>query len=97
MLLEQLFKMSHIPLKISVWKMRSVETIPGMGGKGDKVEWWRRWIKIWYIVRAFVNATMYPSTTIKNRKKQKKKRNYLYVKVLMKQTNLMKVRNKIKM
>jgi hypothetical protein len=22
-------------------KMRPVETIPGMGGRGDKEEWWR--------------------------------------------------------
>jgi hypothetical protein len=32
------------------------------GGK-DKGEWWRGWIQvwyIWYIVRTFVNATMYP-------------------------------------
>jgi hypothetical protein len=23
------------------WKMRPVETIPGMGGREDKGEWWR--------------------------------------------------------
>jgi hypothetical protein len=35
------------------------------GGKGDKGEWWRRWIKLsctWYIVRTLVNVTMYPYT-----------------------------------
>jgi hypothetical protein len=29
---------------------------------GDKGEWWRVWIQLWYIwciVRAFANATMY--------------------------------------
>jgi hypothetical protein len=42
-------------------KVIPVETIPGMGG--DKGEWWKGWIQvwyIWYIVRTFVNATMYP-------------------------------------
>jgi hypothetical protein len=39
--------------------MRPVETIPGMRGGGDKGEWWRGWIQvwyIWYILRIFVNA-----------------------------------------
>jgi hypothetical protein len=42
-------------------KMLTVETIPGMEGRGDKREWWRGWIQVWYswyIVRTFVNATM---------------------------------------
>jgi hypothetical protein len=42
-------------------KMRSVETIPGMGGGEDKGEWWRGWIQawyIWFIVKTFVNVTM---------------------------------------
>jgi hypothetical protein len=29
-------------------KMRPVENIPGMGDKG---EWWRGWIQVWYIER----------------------------------------------
>jgi hypothetical protein len=44
-------------------KMRPVETISGMGGGRDKGEWWREWIQvwyIWYIVRIFVNAVIYP-------------------------------------
>jgi hypothetical protein len=44
-------------------KMIAVETVPGILGGGDKGEQWRRWIQgwyIWYIVRTFVNATMYP-------------------------------------
>jgi hypothetical protein len=40
-------------------KMRSVESIPGMG-EGDKGEWWRGWIQVWYIGRILVNVTMYP-------------------------------------
>jgi hypothetical protein len=27
---------------------------------GDKEEWGRGWIQLWYIVRTFVNVTMYP-------------------------------------
>jgi hypothetical protein len=41
-------------------KMIPTETIPGMEGKG---EWWKGWIQewyIWYIVRTFVNAIVYP-------------------------------------
>jgi hypothetical protein len=43
--------------------MRHVETISGMeeGGKG---QWWGVWIQLWYIVRNFVNVTMYPHTTL---------------------------------
>jgi hypothetical protein len=44
-------------------KMRPAETIPGMGEEEDKGEWWRGWIQVWdicYIVRTFLNATMYP-------------------------------------
>jgi hypothetical protein len=43
-------------------KMRAAETVPGIGGRGLKGEWWRGWIQvryIWYIVRMFVNATMH--------------------------------------
>jgi hypothetical protein len=32
-----------------------------MGGEGDKGGWWKKWIQVWYIVRTFVNATMYPN------------------------------------
>jgi hypothetical protein len=44
-------------------KMIPAETIPRMGEKEDKGEWWSGWIKvwyIWYILRNFVNATMPP-------------------------------------
>jgi hypothetical protein len=40
-------------------KMRPVETIPGIGGSGDKGEWWKGQIQLWYIVRTFVNVTTY--------------------------------------
>jgi hypothetical protein len=50
-------------------KMRPVETIPGMG-EGDKGEWWRAWIQVWYIVRTFVSAISIPSTGIKNKIKK---------------------------
>jgi hypothetical protein len=46
--------------------MRPDETSPGMGEEGDKRQWWRGWIQlwyIWYIVRTFINATMYPHPT----------------------------------
>jgi hypothetical protein len=26
----------------------------------DKEEWWREWIQLWYIVRTFINVSMYP-------------------------------------
>jgi hypothetical protein len=44
-------------------KMISAEIIPWMEGGEDEVQWWKGWIQvwyIWYIVTAFVNATMYP-------------------------------------
>jgi hypothetical protein len=37
--------------------MKPVEIIPGMGG--GKGEWWRGWNHLWYILRDFVNVTMY--------------------------------------
>jgi hypothetical protein len=43
-------------------KIISVETILGMG-EGNGGKGWKRWIQIqyiWYIVRTFANATMYP-------------------------------------
>jgi hypothetical protein len=45
-------------------KMRHVVTIPGMGKGENKREWWRGWVQPRYIMRTFVNVTMYPSTTI---------------------------------
>jgi hypothetical protein len=42
--------------------MISVETTPGGVRGGDEGEWCKGWIQvwyIWYIVRTFVNATMY--------------------------------------
>jgi hypothetical protein len=29
-------------------------------GREDKGEWWSDWIQLWYVVRTFVNVTMYP-------------------------------------
>jgi hypothetical protein len=49
-------------------KIIAVETIPGMGGRGEWGEMWRGWIQvwcIWYIVSTFVNATIHtPHSTI---------------------------------
>jgi hypothetical protein len=41
-------------------KLRPVETVPGMGGGESKGERWRGWIQLWYIVKTFVNVTVYP-------------------------------------
>jgi hypothetical protein len=44
-------------------KIIPVETIPGKGVEGIKENDGRGWIQVWstwYIVRTFVNATMYP-------------------------------------
>jgi hypothetical protein len=57
-------------------KMRPVETIPGTGGGGDKGEWWRGWIQLLYIVRTFVNVTLYPQYN-NNRKEKKLKSDQL--------------------
>jgi hypothetical protein len=40
--------------------MRPFETIPGIRVGEDKGEWWRGCFQVWYITKAFVNATMYP-------------------------------------
>jgi hypothetical protein len=43
-----------------------------MGGEGDK-EWSRGWIQlqyIWYIVRTFINATVYPHSAQEKKKSQ---------------------------
>jgi hypothetical protein len=37
-----------------------VETIPEMGVGGSKGEQRRGWIQVWYIIRTFVNAIIYP-------------------------------------
>jgi hypothetical protein len=52
------------------------EATPGIGGGKNKGEWWRGWIQleyIWYILRTFVNGTMYPQHN--NFKKRKKNQN----------------------
>jgi hypothetical protein len=52
-------------------KIRSVEAIPGMVHKG---EWWGGWwTQLWYIVRTFVNATMYSQYNNNKKWKTKKK------------------------
>jgi hypothetical protein len=38
------------------------------GGKGDKWEWWREWIQLWYIVRTLLNVTVYPQYNNNNKK-----------------------------
>jgi hypothetical protein len=55
-------------------KMRPVDTIPGMGGEGDKGEWWRGWIQLWYIMRTFVTVTLCPQH---NSNKKNEKRLYI--------------------
>jgi hypothetical protein len=44
--------------------MTPVETIPGMEGRELKENDRGGKIQLWYIIRTFVNVTMYPSTTI---------------------------------
>jgi hypothetical protein len=41
-------------------KIWVVETIPGMGRRRNKGEWWRGWIQLWCIVKTLVNVTVYP-------------------------------------
>jgi hypothetical protein len=31
-------------------------------------EWWKGWIQLWYIVRTFVNDTVYPQYNSNNKK-----------------------------
>jgi beta-galactosidase/beta-glucuronidase len=59
------------------WRKRSLETLwssswkldkKSPGGRGDKGEWWRRWVQLWCIVRIFVNVTC--TTIIKRKEKQ---------------------------
>jgi hypothetical protein len=55
--------------------MIPVKSFPGMGGGRDKGEWWRGWIQVWYswyIVRTFVNATMYPHSAQQFKKEKKR-------------------------
>jgi hypothetical protein len=51
-------------------KMRSVETIPGMGAVRINKNDGGRWIQLWHIVRTFVNVTKYPQHN--NNKKEAK-------------------------
>jgi hypothetical protein len=48
-------------------KMIPVETIPGMMGQGDKGEWRRWWIQVWYYYKNICKCYHVPppSTTIK--------------------------------
>jgi hypothetical protein len=39
---------------------------------GDKGESWRGWVQLWYIVRYFVNVTMYSQYNNNNNNKRKK-------------------------
>jgi hypothetical protein len=51
----------------------------------DKGEWWRVWIQewcIWYIVRNFVNATMYPHPAQQFKKINTTKDDLVYVSYL---------------
>jgi hypothetical protein len=50
------------------WKLRSVETIPGMWAGDIKGNDEDEWIQLWYTVKT-VNVTVYPSTTIINKGK----------------------------
>jgi hypothetical protein len=46
------------------------------GRRRNKGDWWRGWIQawhIWYIVRTFANATMYPKHNNKEKSKKKLK------------------------
>jgi hypothetical protein len=52
-------------------KMIPVETIPGIGGDGG--ERWRVWIQVWYIVRTFSNAIMYPHLVLQQQQQNVQK------------------------
>jgi hypothetical protein len=47
--------------------MSPVETISGIGVGRNKGEWWWGWIQLEYIVKLFVNVTMYPQHNNKNK------------------------------
>jgi hypothetical protein len=51
----------YVNVKMTTWNNS------GMGGGGDKGEWWREWIQLWYILRTFVNVTMYPQCKNNNK------------------------------
>jgi hypothetical protein len=57
--------------------MRPVETVPGMGGGGIKKND-EEVNSTWYIVRTFVNVTMYPQHN-NNRKRKKEKKKLIWV------------------
>jgi hypothetical protein len=42
-----------------------------MKNKANKEEWWGGWIQIWYIVRTFVNVTMYSQYNNNNNNNKK--------------------------
>jgi hypothetical protein len=42
--------------------------LSGMGEMGNKREWWRGWIQLWYNVRNYVSVTMYTQYNIKKNK-----------------------------
>jgi hypothetical protein len=78
------FKENINQMRSGIFRVVSVETIPGMQGGGL----WRKIVEgvhtiYWYTVRTFVNATMYPHLAqqflkIPNKNEQKRK-NYIYI------------------
>jgi hypothetical protein len=49
-------------------------------GGGDKEEWWREWIQLWYILRTLVKIAMYPQYN--NNKKKNVEKSNLYMNIL---------------
>jgi hypothetical protein len=53
-----------------------------MGEGRDKGEWWRGWIQVcyvWYTVRTFVHAIMYPYPESNKKMSKKKERKYWFI------------------
>jgi hypothetical protein len=53
--------------KIKRWTKYLLKQLQEWGEEADKGECWRGWIQVWYIASIFVNATMYPQNTLKEK------------------------------
>jgi hypothetical protein len=69
--------MQIVCTQVCKWKSETWWNYSRNGGREKKGQWWRGWIQvwhIWYIVKTFANATVYPHPAQKKKKKLEKKR-----------------------